>query len=164
MTGRGCCSIMSPTDWPRSVLAIRSLSGFAANSLMSAPAQKALLPAPVRMMAVTSAVVSSSSAFLSRTSVASSSALRRCSRLMVNVAIRPAIPTSSDSAIAVLRHHRSGEGQPGFLQVSTDQHLLDLVGSVEDLERLHIAHHPFDRIIAGQPVAAKDLDGIGGHA
>jgi len=38
ITGRGCCSMMSPTACPRSVWAMRSFQPLAASSFMSDPA------------------------------------------------------------------------------------------------------------------------------
>jgi hypothetical protein len=39
---------------------------------------------------------------------------------------------------------------------------LDLVGALVDLGDLGVAHHPLDREVADVPVAAQELDRVGG--
>src|SRR4051812_6372530 len=43
-----------------------------------------------------------------------------------------------------------------------DHHPLDLVGALEDLHHLGLAHVALDREVAGVAVAAEDLDRVGG--
>src|SRR6478672_11775328 len=40
---------------------------------------------------------------------------------------------------------------------------LDLVGALVDLGDLRVAHHPLDRVVAGEAVAAEHLHGVDGH-
>src|SRR3712207_7127020 len=44
-----------------------------------------------------------------------------------------------------------------------DHHALDLVGALEDLHDLRLAHVALHREVPGVAVAAEDLDGIRGH-
>src|SRR6185437_16213722 len=85
-----------------------------------------------------------------------SSALMRCS----------AWPTA-----ARMSSNRTGnrqDGQPGQLHPSALEQLaghdqaLDLVGALVDLGDLGVAHHPLDRVVLDVPVAAEQLDRIGG--
>src|SRR5580692_12983143 len=47
-------------------------------------------------------------------------------------------------------------------QVSCDDHALDLVGALEDLRHLGLAHVALDGEVAGVPGAAEHLDRVGG--
>ena len=53
---------------------------------------------------------------------------------------------------------RSGLGEG-----AADHHPLDLVGALEDLHHLGLAHVALDREVAGVAVAAEHLHGVGGH-
>src|SRR5689334_24704052 len=53
-----------------------------------------------------------------------------------------------------------GGGRPG--ERATDHHPLDLVGALEDLHDLGLAHVALDREVAGVAVAAVDLHGVRG--
>src|SRR5215207_3793461 len=44
-----------------------------------------------------------------------------------------------------------------------DHEPLDLRGPLVDLEQLRVAHELLDRVLLDVPVAAEDLDGVGGH-
>ena len=48
-------------------------------------------------------------------------------------------------------------------EVLADHHPLDLVGALEDLHDLRLAHVALDRELAGVAGAAEHLDGVGGH-
>src|SRR4051812_32002748 len=58
-----------------------------------------------------------------------------------------------------------GRDRAGVVDVEgpADDHPLDLVGALEDLHDLGLAHVALDREVAGVAVAAEDLDGVGGH-
>src|SRR5207302_494061 len=46
-------------------------------------------------------------------------------------------------------------------EVPSDDHALDLVGALEDLHDLHLAHVALDREVGGVAVAAEHLYGVG---
>ena len=59
------------------------------------------------------------------------------------------------------RQPAGGRGLPG--EGLADHHPLDLVGALEDLHDLRLAHVALDRELAGVAGAAEHLDGVGGH-
>src|SRR3954451_8745865 len=82
-----------------------------------------------------------------------------CSR-SENDAMRAILyPDADDSAGPA-----SGRGRDGVLgQVPADDHALDLVGALEDLEDLRLAHVPLGGVVTGVARAAQHLDGVRGH-
>jgi len=110
ITGRGCCSMMSPTACPRSVWAMRSFSP-GSQLLYVRSGTEGLPPAPPMTIAAISAQRHFFQVLLQQQQGASSSALRRCSLLIVSEAIPSSRSTISESAIKSLPCSDYGEGR-----------------------------------------------------
>ncbi len=94
-----------------------------------------------------------------------------CRRLLARLAAAPAPPRSRRRRVGRCWYSApAGDIRAGGrdatrligVQRPADHHPLDLVGALEDLHHLGLAHVALDREVAGVAVAAEDLDGVGG--